>query len=166
VLFLLKYWKYIAGVLAIIALLGAVRHNGYNSGYDKGATTIQAQWDKDKRLQEAAIQRARDDAQKVKEQNEKLAKEIENVLRPAIDAATADGLGLSERLRNYQARFASCSRNLSAATGAASGTAQPAAGEPDNSSAVGEAADQHFAACARDAARLKGWQDWYAAVSQ
>jgi uncharacterized protein YbaP (TraB family) len=159
--FLRGNWKQLA--IAAVALLAVwrIHADGVNTGYLRGSTEVQKKFDQFKSDMADALSKAQAAVAEVNRKNEALSWEVENDLRPKLDAATANGLSLSQRVREYQNKYVNCARNLSAISSATPGSAATG-GSADSGGAVGEATDQYFAACDRDSARLTAWQEWYA----
>ena len=155
---LLKYWPYVLGVFAVILFVIWFSHARYSAGERAGRAHIQALWDEDEAAELAAAAKIAEDNARIEEERARKAKEIEDALQAKLDAITADARSLSERLRYYQARRCA---NAVPSQGSATPVADDAPGVPFDGGAIGEATDNHFAACARDAQRLKEWQVWY-----
>ena len=158
---LLRYLPHLLGALAVVGLLSWGAYSLYSHGEAAGRAIVQKQWDD--ATSELARQRALQDAEtRAKmERDSRIAKEIQDALQQKLDSADARGRDLARRLLDYQARIAALqlSRPADPATGA-DGTP----GVPEDGGAVGQALEEHLAACGRDAERLAGWQEWWARV--
>jgi hypothetical protein len=166
--------RYLARTLPWLALAAALIagywwqanwHHG--RGEAAGAARVQAAWDSDREAREAATAAL---VKAAREREDVLAAESrrqQEALREEIRIADARGRDLAQRLREYTARERE--RSLREA---ALATARPdgAGGEPGDSgearTAVDQALEEHFAACARDAERLDGWIRWWETASQ
>lgn len=153
----------LAGV-AVASLVGGVlylRHHWISQGEASGRADVQARWDIER--EEIARQRALQEAEaRAKEEADRqAAKEVQDALQEKLDSADARARDLARRLYDYQARLSALqlSRPADPATGADSPT-----GVPEDGGAVGQLLEEHLAACARDAERLSGWQDWWGRV--
>ena len=102
-LFALKYWRVIASVVGVVALLGGaglwvekIKYDAYTQGYDKARAECEAE----KAAQEAANRRAMEEATKALDAlNQKLElKELQvgDVLK-AIDLAADKGPGSTDQ---------------------------------------------------------------------
>lgn len=101
-LFALKYWRVIASIVGVVALLGGaglwiekVKHDAYTQGYDKARAECEAE----KAAQEAANRRAMEEATKALDTlNQKLELkelQVDDILKGidlAADAAPDAGL--------------------------------------------------------------------------
>jgi hypothetical protein len=154
--FLFKFWPH----LIVVALLAGGAWALHHHGVKAGRAEVQIQW-------AAAIAKATVEAVKKEEADAEHAKKLQDELVKKdglLAAATADGRSLAERLRNAQAR-ACLPPAAGPAGGLGSAPGEPADGLPAQS-AVDAAVEDHFAACARDAERLLGFQQWWKAVSE
>ncbi len=91
-----------------------------------------------------------------------IAERIEHDLQTRLAAADARGRDLARRLRDATACPGAGA--VPGATGAAGGPAGAGAQSGDGG-AVERATEDHFVACALDAAVLTAWQEWWRAVS-
>lgn len=88
-----------------------------------------------------------------------LTQDVENDLKPRLEASDARNSSLADSLRRYQARRCTLP-NPSGSPAEPSGSA----GESGDSGAPTEAdraLESHLEACGRDAERLGAFQDWY-----
>lgn len=83
---------------------------------------------------------------------------VEHELQTNLGTADARARDLARRLHDSEARR--CGSAVPT-TPDATGRAAVAGGEPGDGGAV----EDHFAACARDAARLDAWREWWAGVT-
>ena len=143
--------RYLPHLIALVAIVGGVWSFGHNR-YEAGQEAARAEMAAD--VARAAAETARIDAERAR-----LADRIEHDLQPKLKDATDRANSLSSRLWAYTR-----SRPLPQAPGTApepsGSTGESADGDP-----VGEALTAHLGACARDATRLAGWQEWYAGIS-
>lgn len=91
------------------------------------------------------------------------AEETQRELEARLAAADTGARDLARRLRDYQAR-----RCRSTVPAAADAGPRPtgATAEPGDGEAVERAVAEHLSACAADATRLQGWQDWWGRVRE
>lgn len=138
----------------------------YSRGEAAGAAEVQQAWDRDAAERQAALEAYRQAVAAREAEQARIAQEQETALREQVQIADARGRDLARRLRDYEARERA--RRLSEAAAAAAGGAG-AARIPEDSgdarTAVEQALEEHLAACARDAERLSGWQNWWARVA-
>jgi len=114
------------------------------------------------RVSQQAWQDAAAAAESKAAQDRNTARRIENELSTRLADADRRGRELARRLSDAAAR--ACPGAVPAAA-PAPGVAHDPAGEPAGAGAVGEATAALIGACDRDAARLEGWQRWWAGVS-
>lgn len=164
-------WRAIgaATVVAVVAFAGwrvSVWHDAYKrlQATEKALATrtAEAQQCADREAVAAlAYADAARQAESVAAADKATAERIQRELQINLAAADRTGRDLARRLRDYQARR--CGSAVPAAAGASvelTGTA----GEPSVGSVVERATAEHFAACAKDAERLSGWQQWWTKV--
>lgn len=145
-------YKYLYGGIAVLlALVGL-----YLYGYNKGQDNVQRKFDDYRFEAKLAYDKQVAETTRVQGEREKLIQEIENDLKPKLDAATANGRSLANRLRDYRTR--SCPLSDPART---STEPSGAAGVPGDSQSVDEALGRHLEACGRDAERLEQFQRFY-----
>ena len=144
----MKLYAYAIGAAGLVAAVWYYGHTRYNAGQDDMRAEVAEQ------VAKATAETASIDAERVK-----LSERIEHDLQPKIAAADANARSLARRLREYASRS-----SLPQAPGS---TAEPteAPGEPADGGEIERAAEDHFAACARDSERLNGWIEWYGKVS-
>lgn len=162
-LLLLKYWKQIAVVAALLGVVAWFSHARYAAGEAAGSTRVQKAWDAADAASLAAYAAAAASAARKQEADRKAAQEVEDAMQARLAASDANGRTLAGRLSDYQHSLARC-RAAPAAAGAAP-VADGSAGESSHSGAVDAAVAEHFAACGADALRLAGWQEWWKSVS-
>lgn len=155
---LLANWKLVLIVAVTLAVVSWFSHIRYEAGERAGRQAVQTKWDAEnsRELREATEAAERNAA--IELDNARKAKEIQDGIQKKLDDASADARSLSERVRYYQSKR--CPRPVPQVAGAPA-VADPATRVPEDSGAVGEATDAHYAACARDAERLSEWQNWY-----
>jgi hypothetical protein len=163
-----KFGPPIAGAALLAALLWGAYSWAYGRGEAAGAADVQLQWDKQRAANQLAVEQAQKDVDAAVTRANKIAKEIQDALEPQIDAADARARDIAGRLLHSEAGLAACRR-----AAAAVATAEPAgaSGVAESVGAVGQATEEFFAACARDAERLNSlnrwfdrvWADWEAA---
>jgi len=151
-------WKPLAIGLVLFSLGLWIRH----SGYEAGEAHVQAAWDEYKAEAAQALADATARAEATAEADRQHAQEIENGLVQKLAAADVAGRDLADRLRRYAARRCPA---VPAAAGAP-GEPDAAPGEPADGRSVDAALTAHLAACARDAARLESFQQWYGGLIQ
>lgn len=158
---LLKYLPHLIVAAIVATAVWSFSNARYSAGEAAGAAQVRAEWDAEKRA--IAAENARLEEEKVaKEKSDQAAaKEIQDALQQKLDSADSRARDLARRLSVYQARDRQ--RGLPADAGPASGP-DSAAGEPGSDGAIGQATEEAFGACARDAERLAGWQEWWARV--
>lgn len=154
----LKNWKVVLGAVLLISFIAWFSHARYTAGEEAGRAAVQKLWDAEAAAQREQALAAIEQAALLESEQARIAKEIQNGLQTKLNLATANARSLSERLRRYQTR--PCPTAVPQTTGPTA-LADSTAGVTADSGAVGEATDAHFAACARDAERLAGWQVWY-----
>ena len=144
----MKLYAYGAAVAAIVIGGWYYGHTRYNAGQDDIRAEVAEQ------VAKATAETTRIEAERVK-----LSERIEHDLQPKIAAADANARSLARRLREYAGR--------SPVSTTPDSTAEPAEapGEPADGGEIERAAEDHFAACARDSERLNGWIEWYGKVS-
>jgi len=154
----------IAGA-AFALVLGAGLFYGH-ARFEAGQKEVQGRWNEERVI--AAVKLAEETArvQLLETKYTRLAKEMEDDLKPRLADATASSADLARRLRNAASRTCSGSAvRLPAPT--APGSSGSAA-EPGNGSGLGATVDAaieaHLGACAQDAVALEGWQEWWMEV--
>ena len=172
-----------ARALAAIALMAAVAAMGWRvTAWREGYLQAEAAQDALRRTEEAlttrtaerdvctsreaiaaqALREAASAAAARAEADRATAQRIENELSTQLAAANARGRDLARRLRDATA----CP-----GAGAVPGATPPAGGpagagaQSGDGGAVERATEDHFVACALDAAVLTAWQEWWRAVS-
>lgn len=162
-------WRLVGAGAALLALVAGVlflRNHWISLGEASGRAEVQATLDHT--LEEIARQSALQEAtaRAKEEADRQAALEIQNELESSLRDVTERADSLARRLRDYQSRDRA--RRLSEAAAAASG-AGSAPGESSDSGEAGTAVDlaleAHLGACARDAERLAGWQEWWGRVN-
>ena len=154
----------LAGVV-LIALSSGVLYYGHTQrvkGEAAGRAEVQARWDHSEAEKAAESARLAATARAKEDADKQSAKRIQDALQQKLDFADSRARDLARRLSAYQAR--SGQPSLPQAPGSAP-VADPPAGVSPGSGAVEQAAESAFGACARDAERLAGWQEWWGAVS-
>lgn len=149
-------------LLAVAAIAGALFAGGYFRGQAVGRVELaeaKAAW-------QVEYQKQVDHTKLINSAREKLVQEIENDLKPKLDAATADGLSLAARLREHSRRRVCTVPSPSSSPA----LPDPASGESGDSEGAGSAVDAaleaHLGACARDSERLSQWQAFYEGLRQ
>jgi len=160
-IWLIKYLPHLLGIGAVVALGWFAYNWAYERGEATGRAEVQAEWDAEN--EEIARQRALQEAtaRAKEEADRKAAEEIQDALQEKLDSADARARDLARRLRQYQAR--ACASTVPQDAGSAP-LVDPAAGVPEDGGTAGQLLEEHLAACARDAERLSGWQDWWKRV--
>ncbi len=162
--FLLAYWRPLAGLAVLLAIVAGIigyGHSRYAAGEAAGKAHVKKAWDAAALAQRTAYAEAAAAAAQKEADQRKAAEEIEHDLRTKLSAADAGGRSLARRLHDYQASARGCP-----VPGAAPSAGQPAGsgGEPARAAAIGRASEDAFATCARDAERLNGYDAWAKSV--
>ena len=156
-------------LVVLVALMGwrvSAWHDAYRSlqATEKALERTRAELDictSDAAVAEQAYTDAAEQAETIAAEQRAAAQRVEHELQSRLAAADAGARDLARRLRDYQTRPSRCP--VPSGSGAA-GELAGAAGEPADGQGVDAAAEAHFVACARDAERLAGWQQWWAKV--
>jgi hypothetical protein len=107
---------------------------------------------------EVARLQAEAKAARVEKESAEITRRVSDALSSDRDRERDRAASLSERLRDRENRLRACALSQAAGTpgGASGGSTEPGGGRE-----IGEAIAALPAACLDDAARLRGWQDWY-----
>ena len=144
--------RYLPHILALAALVGGVLFYGH-SRYNAGQADVRAEVAE--QVAKATVETARIEAER-----DQISRKLENDILPRLQDATDRANSLAGRLRQH-----SHSRPMPQAPGAAPSPSGEAR-EPSGDGGVEQATERVFESCARDAERLKGWQDWYSAIKE
>lgn len=149
-------YRYLGGILILALVVGGI----YFKGRSDGKEVVQAELDAQRATWQQQFDKQSADTARIEEQRDQLTWRIENELQPKLAAVTAGADDLAGKLRQYTRR------RVCAVSEAAGSTAVPdSAGRvPSDSDPVEAALGDHIAACARDAERLTGWQEFYEAL--
>ena len=153
---LIPYAKLIGAGAVVLALSFATY-----KVYDAGRDSVQAKWDAERAVQQAALDAATAETARIDAERVKLTEEIQNDLRPKLDATESANRDLARRLLNYSSRPRSALPEIPGSPGDTDSTSRIGSDESNPGNRVGEALNNHLAACDRDAIRLNGFIQWY-----
>lgn len=151
---LLRYWKYAAGALVLVAAFWALHSYG-QSRYKEGKAVIQAAWDKD-RAARAAVDASIAKDQELKDAANRARNEvIEREYKADLAAIAADRDSLAGRLRERENRL----RSLASASATDKQGLIVAARIAASAAETDRLYDEYDQSCRRDAVRFKALQD-------
>jgi hypothetical protein len=151
----------ILGGLAIAAVLCSGAYvKGCSDGKSRGMAIVQKRLDLQRKVWDEGFAKQEAETRRV-ETAWNLEKERTNALQAKLGAATTRGIDTARRLREYASRSERTLPEVAGSPGDSDGASGVGSQSCVFADGVGEALENHFGACARDAERLTEWQRFY-----